>query len=229
MAERESPTSHFHAERNRLGEVVNNNFPDISYLRTFEPPPWVFENSDDLHDDRHAAATQIAGNLWLKTEDFDDLAVYRDLINHALVLHDSGRRRVQQNGSNHDDTDKDHGIKGAEIAGELLRDRLPASSLHIVMELIKGHAPGGQFDSNLDPRLLKLIKLADKSQLQRIERIKPGTIDRSNLSSPLVEEIFFPLHDALYAEVDVLRENFWVNGYKAILLSGVGHGVVNPR
>lgn len=212
----------------RLGEITNYNFPDISYLAKFEPPQWVFDGLDPLHDGRHAAATQIAGNLWIETAEFLDLAPYRSLINHALVLHDSGRRRI------HNDritpmNDPHHGVRGAEIAHELLRDHLTASELHIVTELIKGHAPGGTFDSTLDPRLLQLIKLADKSQLIRAERINPGIIVKAKLSSPLIEEIFFPLHDLLYARVDEIADMLSVNGYRAMLLSGVEQRIVNPN
>ena len=205
----------------RLGEIINYNFPKFFYLAQFEPPSGVFQHADPYHIDKHAGGSQIWGNIALELPEFRDIPLDRDAINDFLVLHDSGR--------NGDIDDPDHGIHGAEVAHNLLRDIRPWSTLKITTEVIKGHPPNGAMDRAIPPQYLQIMKFADKVELVRIPQTEENKLDRSKLPSPLIEEIFFPICDALYRRVDAIQEMFQVNGYRAMLLAGVELGIVDFR
>lgn len=221
MSERKPPIQPVEAKVQILRELLRKNIPTISDLAPYEPPAYLFEDTDAFHGAKHAAGVLLWTDLLTRLPDFKETEFDREALLWSASLHDCGRNGRAD--------DPEHGNNGANKAYELLRDKMPYDSLQITMHLIRGHVPDGIVDPSIPPDHMSILKEADKIDLVRLERIGKGTIDRSRFSYQVSQDVFLPLCEGIYSQVDRVQQQLGVTEFQAYLLSAVSMRLIKPE
>lgn len=105
----------------RVVTLVNQGIKEKLYTKTKVP----------YHNLKHIERVMIYC-LWILNIKNDELKDSKDLLLLASLYHDAGRSKGA--------TNKNHGIVGAQIAHERLKNKVDAKNLDIIELLIKTHA-----------------------------------------------------------------------------------------